>query len=223
VLPKSQGTIKEEAEVAPNGARTEGGRPSIGGIAEVDVWVVIAVLPGEMESLGLVVLENQPHRLGQLEDDFVGSPELTKVSNPLVGLHNNSAVVNVGYEDRVADPALKFLEEGGEAKGREDRGQGRALSHADTGRELGGQLFVPRVTSAPIDEVRPEERNHFWREPLLLEDGEEDIVIDGREELSEVKSDHASLEASPPSCADDVGEKAARILSGVLTNHLMQP
>jgi hypothetical protein len=63
-----------------------------------------------------------------------------------------------------------------------------------------------------------EERNHFWREPLLIQDGEKDIMVDGGEELTQVKGDHTSFEFCMPSCLDDVGKKAASIFGGVLTN-----
>jgi hypothetical protein len=45
-------------------------------------------------------------------------------------------------------------------------------------------------------------------------------VIDGREKLSEVKSNHASLELGTPSCPDNMSEEATSILGGVLTSTL---
>jgi hypothetical protein len=43
VFPESKGAIKKEPQVAPCGARPERGGPCVGGIAEVDVRVDIAV------------------------------------------------------------------------------------------------------------------------------------------------------------------------------------
>jgi hypothetical protein len=43
-------------------------------------------------------------------------------------------------------------------------------------------------------------------------------MVDGREELSKVKSDHTSFELGMPSCPDNVSTEAPSIFGGVLTN-----
>ena len=43
-------------------------------------------------------------------------------------------------------------------------------------------------------------------------------MVDGWEELGEVKSDHAGFEVDTPSSSDDVSQVAASVFSGVLTN-----
>jgi hypothetical protein len=53
---------------------------------------------------------------------------------------------------------------------------------------------------------------------LLIQDGEKDIMIDGRKKLSKVKGDHTSFELGTPSCMDNMSEEATSILGGVLTN-----
>lgn len=47
---------------------------------------------------------------------------------------------------------------------------------------------------------------------------EENIVIDGRKELSKVKSNHASLELGTPSCINNMCEEATHIFGRVLMN-----
>jgi hypothetical protein len=81
-------------------------------------------------------------------------------------------------------PTLKFFEEGGKAQGQQDGRQGRALSHPNARGELWGEIIVPGIMAESIYKVIFEEHNLFWHEPLVIQDGEEVIMIDGREELS---------------------------------------
>jgi hypothetical protein len=79
MFPERKGTVKEESQVAPYGARPERGGPRIGGIAEINVRVDITVLPREVESFGFGVLEDQAHGLGQIVHDSISSFELREI------------------------------------------------------------------------------------------------------------------------------------------------
>jgi hypothetical protein len=95
VFPECKGTIKEEPQVAPRGARPERGSPCVGGVAEVDVRVDITVLPREVKPFGLGVLEDQAHGLGQFVHNSISSNELREIRFKRGGLRNNSAIVHV--------------------------------------------------------------------------------------------------------------------------------
>jgi hypothetical protein len=168
VFPECEGSVKEESQVAPYGARLERGGPRVGGIAEINVRVDITVLPREVEPFGFGVLENQAHGLGQFVHDSISSFELREIRFKRGGLRNNSAVVHVRNEKGQSNLSLELLHEGSQSESRDDRGHGGALSQSDTGRERRGQIFVPGILCVPTHEVRPEEHDYFRREPLLL-------------------------------------------------------
>jgi hypothetical protein len=94
VLPECKGAIKKEPQVAPRGARPERGGPRVGGVAEVDVRVDIAVLPREVKPFGFGVLEDQAHGLGQFVHDSISSYELREVRFKRGGLRHNGAIVH---------------------------------------------------------------------------------------------------------------------------------
>jgi hypothetical protein len=94
VLPKREGAIKEEPQVAPRGARPERGGPCVGGVAEVDVRVDITVLPREVKPFGLGVLEDKAHGLGQLVHDSISSYELREIRFKRGGLRHDGAIVH---------------------------------------------------------------------------------------------------------------------------------
>jgi hypothetical protein len=56
------------------------------------------------------------------------------------------------------------------------------------------------------------------RESLMRQHHEEHLVVDRREELSDIKRDNASLQALSPPGADQVGKEKPRIFSGPLTD-----
>jgi hypothetical protein len=84
MLPECKGAIKKEPEVAPRGARPERGGPCVGGVAEVDVRVDIAVFPREVEPFIFGVLEDQAHGLGQFVHNSISSYELGEIRFPLI-------------------------------------------------------------------------------------------------------------------------------------------
>jgi hypothetical protein len=218
VFPEGKGAIKKEPQVAPCGARPERGGPCVGGVAEVNVRVDITVLPREVKPFGFGVLEDQAHGLSQFVHNSISSYELREVRFQRGGLRHDGAVIHEGNEKGRNDLSLKLLHKGSEGESRYDGGHGRALPQSDTGGKHQGQFVVPSILCVPTHEVRPEERNYFRRKPLLLEDWQDQFMIDWREELSEVKGDHARLEAHLPSGSDDMRQEAPSILSRVLTN-----
>jgi hypothetical protein len=169
VLPKCEGAIKEEPQVAPHGARPERGSPCVGGIAEVNVRVDITVLPREVEPFGFGVLEDQAHGLGQFVHDSISSYEFREIRFQCGGLRHDSAVVHEGNEKGRSDPPLKLLHKGSKGESRYDGGHGRALPQSNIGGKCRGQLVVPGVLCVSTHEIRPEERDYFRHEPLLLE------------------------------------------------------
>jgi hypothetical protein len=183
VLPEGEGTIKKEPQVAPYGARPERGGPCVEGIAEINVRVDITVLPREMKPFGLGVLEDQAHGLGQFVHNGISSYELREIRFKCGWLRHNGTVIHEWNEKGRSDPPLELLHEGSQSERRNDGGHGGALSQSDTGWERRGQLFVPGILCVPTHEVRLEERDYFRREPLLLEDWQDQFMVDWWEEL----------------------------------------
>jgi hypothetical protein len=153
VFPEGKGTIKKEPQVAPCGARPEGGGPCVGGIAEVDVWVDIAVFPREVEPFGFGVLEDQAHGLGQFVHDSVSSYELREILFQRGGLRHDGAVIHEGNEKGRSDPTLKLLHEGSESESRYDGGHGGALTQTDTGGKRRGQIIIPGILCVLTHEI----------------------------------------------------------------------
>jgi hypothetical protein len=56
------------------------------------------------------------------------------------------------------------------------------------------------------------------REPLTSHHREEHLVVDRREELSNIKGNDTSLQTLSPPSANQVGKEQARILGGSLTD-----
>src|ERR1700742_4084201 len=133
-------------------------------------------------------------------------------------LGNKSAVVNIRHKcpkPRLVT-CLKDLHHGDQIDRRVDGRKCRALPNTNRCLELGTLVPAPNVRGLPSNKVGPVKIDDFRGEPQPGDNGDQNIVVKRREELSKVEGQDRRLEPAHPPSFNEMCKIHTCVLSGVL-------